>query len=121
MDRHSAQDRSGDRQKVTTDTAPTETTTAGTGTGPRTDREPGFARSLKEQSDAEIDNNFRHIVCVLCYPAFRGTRQAPQDAVCICGKRLRAGDNPAPASAPQCILCNELADNHFAVAHDDDN
>ena len=61
--------------------------------------------------------SFRHIVCVLCYPEFVGTRQAPHDAVCICGKRVRAGDAPGPSTAPQCILCNEMLGGHFAVAH----
>ena len=80
-------------------------------------QQQGFARAVREQSEAEIDEHFRHIVCVLCYPEFVGTRQAPHDAVCICGKRVRAGDAPGPSTAPQCILCNEMLGGHFAVAH----
>lgn len=106
-----------------TATAPTPTTDPATTITPGTSsvgQEPGTARSVRSEADHEIDDHFRHIVCVLCNPAFEGTRQAPHDATCICGKRVREGDAPGPASAPQCILCNELIDHHFTVAHADD-
>lgn len=103
-----------------TATAP-ETTSTTTPGASSVGQEPGTARSVRTEADHEIDDHFRHIVCVLCYPEFEGTRRAPHDAVCICGKRLRAGDAPGPATAPQCILCNELVDHHFSVAHADDD
>lgn len=99
-------------------TTPESTTTPGASS---VGREPGAARSVRTEADHEIDDHFRHIVCVLCNPAFEGTRQAPHDTVCICGKRLRKGDAPGPATAPQCILCNELVEHHFSVAHADED
>lgn len=104
-------------------TAPTPTTESDSATIPGTSsvgQEPGTARSVRSEADEKIDDNFRHIVCVLCNPAFEGTRKAPHDAVCICGKRVRKGDAPGPTTAPQCILCNELIDHHFTVAHADE-
>jgi hypothetical protein len=68
----------------------------------------------------DFGDNLRHIVCVLCYPAFRGTRQAPHDAVCVCGKPLRAGDIPNPSTSAQCILCDELWDHHCDTLHPDE-
>jgi hypothetical protein len=98
--------------------APETTVTPGTSS---VGQEPGTARSIRTEADHEIDDHFRHIICVLCYPEFKGTRRAPHDAVCICGKRLREGDAPGPSTAPQCILCNELFDHHFSVAHSEDD
>jgi hypothetical protein len=70
----------------------------------------------REDEDA-IADHFRHIVCFLCYPAFATQRAAPHDASCICGKPVKAGDSPGPDSAPECILCNEMADGHYRKAH----
>jgi hypothetical protein len=101
-----------------TEAPPESTTTPGTSS---VGQAPGTARSVRTaETDQEIDDHFRHIICVLCYPEFEGTRQAPHDAVCICGKRLAKGASPAPVAAPQCILCNEMYDHHFAVAHGKD-
>lgn len=69
------------------------------------------------ESGEAADDHLRHIVCVVCYPAFRGAEWAPHDAVCICGKLLRKGDRPGGADAPECILCNELRDHHYATLH----
>jgi hypothetical protein len=62
-------------------------------------------------------DGLRHIICVECYPAFDGALEAPQDAVCICGHRIREGDPRPPGDAPQCILCNELRTHHNATVH----
>jgi hypothetical protein len=67
--------------------------------------------------DDAIADHFRHIVCFLCYPAFATSRVAPHDAECICGKPVKAGDSPGPPNAPECVLCNEMADGHYRKAH----
>jgi hypothetical protein len=69
------------------------------------------------QREDSIADNFRHIVCFLCYPAFATTRVAPHDAECICGKPVKAGDVPGPSTAPQCILCNEMVEGHRRSVH----
>lgn len=98
--------------------APTETESTTTPGASSVGQAPGAVRSVQRtEAEREIDEHFRHIVCVLCHPEFEGTRVAPHDAVCICGKRLLKGDKPGPASAPQCILCNEMWDHHLSVAH----
>lgn len=71
----------------------------------------------RRRNEDSIADNFRHIVCFLCYPAFATTRIAPHDAECICGKPVRAGDVPGPSTAPQCVLCNEMAEGHRRSAH----
>lgn len=75
------------------------------------------AAELRRRHEDSIDDNFRHIVCFLCFPAFAATRVAPHDAECICGKPVRAGDVPAPSTAPECVLCNEMAQAHRRSAH----
>ena len=72
---------------------------------------------LLEDDEAAIAEHFRHIVCHLCYPAFVGQRVAPHDAECICGKLVRAGDSPGPDNAPECVLCSEMAEAHYARVH----
>lgn len=71
---------------------------------------------LSDDEDA-IEEHFRHIVCYLCYPAFATSHVAPHDAECICGKKVKAGDSPAPNSAPECVLCSEMADGHYRKKH----
>jgi hypothetical protein len=74
-----------------------------------------------ETTDGNGDvDHLRHIICVVCYPAFEGTREAPQDAVCICGKAIFKGDIPNPRTAPECVVCNELCDHHYATEHPND-
>jgi hypothetical protein len=79
--------------------------------------EPGIDPDVRQEWDRSIEDNFRHIVCYLCYPEFASRRVAPHDAECICGKQLRAGQSAGPASAPECILCNEMANPHYRSAH----
>ncbi|HET9172935.1 MAG TPA: hypothetical protein VFN97_26140 [Actinospica sp.] len=67
--------------------------------------------------DAAIGDGLRHIVCYLCYPAFAEQKVAPHDAECVCGKPLRAGDSPGPDTAPDCVLCDEMADPHYRRLH----
>lgn len=69
------------------------------------------------KTDDDVSDHLRHIICMLCYPAFAESRQAPHDAICICGKRLRKGVIPAPSTAAQCILCNELWEHHRSTVH----
>jgi hypothetical protein len=71
----------------------------------------------QREDDDTIADHFRHIVCFLCFPAFATTRVAPHDATCICGKPVKAGDSPGPENAPECVLCNEMADGHYRKAH----
>jgi hypothetical protein len=75
------------------------------------------AAELRRKHEASIEDNFRHIVCFLCYPAFATARVAPHDAECICGKPVLAGDVAGPSTAPECILCNETAEAHYRAAH----
>ncbi len=58
-----------------------------------------------------------HIICVRCYPAFDGAREAPQDAVCICGKPVKAGDRRPEGSATRCVVCRELRGHHERERH----
>jgi hypothetical protein len=84
---------------------------------------PGQTAPASRPTLADTDDegdHLRHIVCMLCYPAFDQALEAPHDAVCLCGKRLYKGDKRAANDAPQCILCNELRDHHYAMAHDDE-
>jgi hypothetical protein len=72
----------------------------------------------RKQEEESIADNFSHIVCYLCYPAFaKAESVAPYDAQCICGKPVRAGDTPGPENAPACILCTEMAEGHYRKAH----
>ncbi|MBR7825576.1 hypothetical protein KDK95_04605 [Actinospica sp. MGRD01-02] len=73
----------------------------------------------RSRSDS-ADDGLRHIICFLCYPAFETQPVAPHDAQCICGKRVKKGDAPASRAAPQCILCDELAEGHYRRLHDVD-
>jgi len=75
------------------------------------------ATELRRRHEDSIDDNFRHIVCFICFPDFATTRVAPHDAECICGKPVRAGDIPGPSTAPECVLCNEMAQDHRRSAH----
>jgi hypothetical protein len=77
----------------------------------------GTTAEPQRQHEDSIADNFRHIVCFLCYPAFATVRAAPHDAQCICGKPLKAGDTPGPATAPQCVVCDEMAEGHRRSAH----
>ncbi|MEY9877590.1 hypothetical protein ABH931_007114 [Streptacidiphilus sp. MAP12-33] len=62
-------------------------------------------------------DRLRHIICVRCYPAFDGARVAPQDAVCICGKPVRAGDRRPEGGAMPCVVCDELRGHHDSERH----
>ena len=84
-------------------------------TGPAAVREPGTVPADTDRDDAD---HLRHIICVLCYPAFDGATVAPHDAQCVCGKMLRKGDRPSPKAA-HCILCDELWEPHSAATHPD--
>ena len=84
---------------------------------PSIDEQMEIAAELRRQHEESIADNFRHIVCFLCYPAFATTRVAPHDAECICGKPVKAGDIPGPSTAPECVLCNEMAEGHRRAAH----
>ncbi|QMU70530.1 hypothetical protein [Streptacidiphilus sp. P02-A3a] len=66
---------------------------------------------------SDPDDHLRHIVCMTCYPEFEGTQEAPRDAVCVCGKRIRKGDRRNRAGRAHCILCDELWAHHNATAH----
>jgi hypothetical protein len=79
--------------------------------------EPETAETVNED---DTRDHLRHIICMLCYPAFGRSREAPHDAICICGKQLRKGEMPNPSSAAQCILCNELWKHHLATVHPDE-
>jgi hypothetical protein len=81
------------------------------------DQDTEAAVEQRRQHENSIADNFRHIVCFLCYPAFATTRVAPHDAECICGKPLGTGDTPGPRTAPECVLCNEMAEGHRRSAH----
>ncbi|HWG22508.1 hypothetical protein [Actinospica sp.] len=82
-----------------------------------TDEDTDTAAELRQKHEESIADNFRHIVCFLCYPAFATTRVAPHDAECICGKPVRTGDIPGPSTAPECVLCNEMAEGHRSATH----
>ncbi|MFC1411807.1 hypothetical protein ACEZCY_21360 [Streptacidiphilus sp. N1-12] len=88
-------------------------------TAPRT----GFGSPVRkdtareESQSTDPGDRLRHIICTTCFPAFAGTREAPHDAVCVCGKPVRKGDPRSPQNAMQCILCNELLGHHEATAH----
>ena len=84
------------------------------------DEDEQTATELRRQHEDSIADNFRHIVCFLCFPAFATTRVAPHDAECICGKPVKTGDIPGPRAAPQCVLCNEMAQSHYRSAHSGD-
>jgi len=73
--------------------------------------------SEREAVKADEGDHLRHIICVACYPAFEGSREAPHDAVCICGKPVRKGDRRNPTDTAQCILCNELWNHHSSTVH----
>jgi len=77
------------------------------------------SRPVLADTDDEGGDHLRHIVCMICYPAFDQALEAPHDAVCLCGKRLLKGDKRGAGDAAQCILCNELRDHHYATAHAD--
>ena len=83
----------------------------------RVDEEDQTVSEVRRQHEESIAGNFRHIVCFLCYPAFATTRVAPHDAECICGKPVKTGDVPGPSTAPECVLCNEMAEGHRRSAH----
>ncbi|HEX4102688.1 MAG TPA: hypothetical protein VHY21_19445, partial [Pseudonocardiaceae bacterium] len=85
--------------------------------GPATDAPPSPRAARTNRRD---DDHLRHIVCITCYPAFAGTREAPHDAVCICGKLIQKGDAASPNTAPHCIMCDELREHHLATVHRDD-
>jgi hypothetical protein len=62
-------------------------------------------------------DHLRHIICVRCFPAFDGALEAPHDAVCICGKPVRAGERRPDGNAMECFLCNELRSHHDRDGH----
>lgn len=72
---------------------------------------------VPDDTKGDDSDHLQHIVCMICYPAFDQALRAPHDAVCICGKQLRKGDMRGARDAPQCILCNELRDYHYATEH----
>ena len=73
--------------------------------------------AVEADSRADHDDHLRHIICMTCNPAFDGAREAPHDAVCVCGKRIRKGERRNPARAAHCILCDDLWPHHNATAH----
>jgi hypothetical protein len=75
------------------------------------------AELRREEEVEAISDNFRHIICLVCYPAFAEQKVAPHDAQCICGKPVHAGELQAPESAPECVLCHEMADGHYRKKH----
>jgi hypothetical protein len=77
----------------------------------------GPLETLEAETRDHQDDHLRHIICIACYPAFDGTREAPQDAVCVCGKQIRKGDRRNPAATAHCILCDELWQHHTSTAH----
>jgi hypothetical protein len=77
----------------------------------------GPLETLEAETQDNRDDHLRHIICVTCYPAFDGAPEAPQDAVCVCGKRIRRGDKRKPAGTAHCILCDELWAHHSESAH----
>lgn len=82
---------------------------------PQTDRRPDQRDTAERDT---IGDNYRHIICFLCYPAFETELLAPHDAECICGKPVRAGDAPTPRNAPQCALCDAMAEDHYRFRHE---
>ena len=62
-------------------------------------------------------DRLRHIICVRCFPAFDGTREAPHDAVCICGKPVRAGEQRPTGNTMDCVMCNESRGHHDRERH----
>lgn len=80
------------------------------------ERTTEFDRSAKR--DDQPGDGLRHIICFVCYPAFEYQPVAPHDAECICGKPVKKGDPPALSSAPQCILCDEMAEGHYRRRHE---
>jgi hypothetical protein len=91
---------------------PTAARSSQTATAPVTD--PDAADVVDDAGD-----NLSHIICFLCYPAFDGSREAPHDAFCVCGKPVRKGETPRSNAAAHCILCNELWNHHLATVHPD--
>jgi hypothetical protein len=75
------------------------------------------AEASHEDEVEAISDSFRHIVCLVCYPAFAEQTVAPHDAECICGKPVHAGELQAPDTAPECVLCHEMADGHYRRRH----
>jgi hypothetical protein len=71
----------------------------------------------RREEEEAIADNFLHIICFLCYPAFASEPVAPHEAQCICGKPVHKGDSPGPDTAPACILCTEMAQGHYRKAH----
>jgi len=83
------------------------------------DQEVEEAQQRKSR-DESPDDGLRHIVCFLCFPLFEGTRSAPHDAQCICGRPIKAGATAGPAEAPECVMCNEMAQPHYRFNHAED-
>lgn len=54
---------------------------------------------------------------VRCFPAFDGAGEAPHDAVCICGKPVRAGECRPEDNAMECLMCNDLRGHHERQRH----
>jgi hypothetical protein len=81
---------------------------------PRSTVRPG---SRPDSGSGEDDDHLRHIICLICYPAFDQALEAPHDATCLCGKLLRAGEKRGDRDAAQCILCDELREHHYSTAH----
>jgi hypothetical protein len=82
---------------------------------------PGRERVDPAESAADAkskgDDRLRHIICIVCYPAFDGALEAPHDAECVCGRPVRAGDRRNPAATAQCVLCDGLWAHHAATVH----
>ena len=94
----------------------TDSTTAGSTAPP--DSQPLTAPAAEEsRTTTEGGDRLRHIICIVCYPAFAGAGEAPSDAVCICGRPVRRGDRRNPADAVQCVMCNELRGHHDRTTH----
>jgi hypothetical protein len=72
---------------------------------------------LERERDAANADQLRHIVCLLCYPAFATDPVARHDVECICGKPLHAGETAGSDTAPACVVCTELADGHYRRKH----
>jgi hypothetical protein len=78
---------------------------------------PGPRETVEAELQEDDGEHLRHILCTTCYPAFEGAREAPQDAVCVCGKRIRAGDRRNSRGNAHCVLCDGLWPHHNATAH----
>ena len=75
------------------------------------------AELRREEEVEAISDNFRHIICLMCYPAFAEQTVAPHDAAVHLRQAGALGELQAPDTAPECVLCHEMADGHYRRRH----